>query len=167
MSIRVSKLETLPTKGNYTLIIFLKAATRLRMARGRSVSLKKGYYAYTGSALGSNATNLRRRVARHLTRKKEKHWHIDYLLADKKSSVTAVVAATSKVNKECKITNLLQRLEGATVPIMGFGASDCKGKCRSHLMHFEKDIRSEVVADVYKSIFRDVQTLEATSPYHN
>ncbi|HKZ94362.1 MAG TPA: GIY-YIG nuclease family protein [Candidatus Bathyarchaeia archaeon] len=164
MSISVPRLEALPAKGNYTLIIFLKASTDIKMAGRRYVSLKKGYYSYTGSALGSGATSLRKRVARHLRKKKNQHWHIDHLLASKRSKVIAVVAAASEMNKECEIASLLQRLEGATVPITGFGASDCKGRCRSHLMYFEKDIKPEAVADVYKSIFTDVRTLVASSP---
>jgi len=148
----VPNLDTLPAKGNYTLIILLKAPSRVKMARYGRVKLDKGYYAYTGSALGQGAMGLRSRVARHFRKEKKKHWHIDCLLASRTACITAVVAAPSKDNKECEISNLIENIEGATVLITGFGASDCKYNCKSHLIRLGENNNLEKVADAYKHV---------------
>ncbi len=119
-------LEVLPTKGNYTLIIALKAPSHVKISDRDRFSLKKGYYAYTGSARGNGAVGLRQRVARHLRKRKTKHWHIDYLLASQEARISGVVASSTSVNEECQINRSIQNVEGASVPIDGFGASDCK-----------------------------------------
>jgi len=146
-------LETLPINGNYTLIMFLKVSSRIRLGKRGWFNLQKGYYAYTGSAVGPGSTSLRLRVARHLRKAKKQHWHIDYLLANRKIVVKFVVAARSSINKECELTKLIQHIEGATVPIAGFGASDCKEKCRSHLVHFDKKPKFETIASIYEHAF--------------
>lgn len=150
-------LDTLPIKGNYTLIILLKAPSRVKIARYGWFKLDKGYYAYTGSALGQGAVSLRRRVARHFRKEKKKHWHIDYLLTSRTACITAVVAAPSKDNKECEISSLIRNIEGATVPITGFGASDCKHNCTSHLIHLGENNNLEKVADAYRHIVEENQ----------
>ncbi len=150
-------LDTLPTKGNYTLIILLKVPSCIKIAKYGRFKLDKGYYAYTGSALGQGAVSLRRRVARHFRKEKKRHWHIDYLLASRTAYITAVVAAPNKDNKECEINSLIRKIEGATAPITGFGASDCKHNCKSHLIHLGKNNNLERVADAYKHIVGENQ----------
>jgi len=145
----LSPLETLPTKGVYTLIIFLNKKIYLKVQKLGCFNLQKGYYTYTGSALGRGAVSLKRRVARHLRKKKSKHWHIDFFLANRYAKIIAVVAAGGSASKECQVNNVIENIEGATVPIAGFGASDCKQNCQSHLVHFgDENIREEVV-DAY------------------
>ncbi len=122
------------------------------MARYGRLKLDKGYYAYTGSALGQGAVSLRRRVARHFRKEKRKHWHIDYLLASRTAHIAAVVAAPGKDNKECEISSLIRNIEGATVPITGFGASDCKHNCKSHLIRLGENNNLEKIADAYKHV---------------
>jgi len=129
----------------------------MKMARYNRLKLEKGYYAYTGSALGHGAASLRRRVARHFKKRKKKHWHIDYLLASKTAFITGLVAAPSKTNKECEINTLIENIEEATVPIMGFGASDCKRKCKSHLIHLGRNNNLEKITDAYKQTVGESQ----------
>jgi len=148
----VLKLDLMPTRGNYTLIIHLKAPSRVRTSKHGWIRLGKGYYAYTGSAFGTGALSLRRRVARHLRKRKKKHWHIDYFLSKRTASITAVVAASSSENKECEITNSIRNIEGALVPVAGFGASDCKRNCGSHLIHLGRNNSLEKVVDAYKHV---------------
>ena len=150
-------LEALPTHGTYTLIVHLESPNRIA-GPGHSWSwLKKGYYAYTGSAVGKGAVSLRQRVDRHLRRKKIKHWHIDHLLACRKAKVTAVVACASTVNRECRINKAIQSIREATVPIKGFGASDCKQNCKSHLVYLGEDDIYETVIDAYERLSRKVR----------
>ncbi len=152
-------LEALPTRGNYTLIILLESPSRITAPNHRWSWLKKGYYAYTGSAVGKGAVSLRRRVDRHLRRKKTKHWHIDHLLACRKAKVTAVVACASTVNRECKINKVIQTIRGARVPINGFGASDCEQNCKSHLVYFGEDDVYEAIIGAYEQLSKRVRTI--------
>jgi Uri superfamily endonuclease len=155
----LSILDDLPARGNYTLIFFLESKTRIT-APGRGCSwLEKGYYAYTGSAVGNGAVSLRQRVARHLSRKKTKHWHIDYLSTCPKAKVTAIVACASTINRECKINQVIRSIRGATVPIDGFGASDCRQNCKSHLVYFGEDEVYEAVIDAYERLSREVRAI--------
>jgi endonuclease-3 len=98
----------------------------------------RGYYTYTGSALGKGATSLRHRIGRHLKKEKRKFWHIDYLLAEENMFVEAVIVAETNNNKECKINQTIKTMKGARVPFKGFGASDCEENCESHLLYFSE-----------------------------
>lgn len=155
----VQSPETLPARGNYTLVIRLKSPSLIRIAKKGQFNFQEGCYVYTGSALGNSAISLRHRVARHLRKRKELHWHIDYLLADAKASILAVVAGASKANRECEITNLIQRIERASLPIIGFGASDCRRNCKSHLVYFEKGVKLERIAQTYRGKLGNAHTL--------
>jgi Uri superfamily endonuclease len=147
-------LEKLPERGNYTLVIKVNGKIRLTLNTLGQVNLEKGYYAYTGSAQGRGAVSLKGRIARHLRAVgKTSHWHIDFLLANKKANVEVVVAAESEANRECKINTLLKKIEGATVPFEGFGASDCKQHCGSHLVHLGKLDPAKKIVDAYSHLF--------------
>jgi len=145
--------RTLPRKGIYTLIIRLNKKIRLEVNKLGSFNLQKGYYAYTGSALGDGATSLTRRIERHLKKKKTRHWHIDFLLARKEATIVAVVAAESSGNKECQTNEAIKSIEGATIPVVGFGASDCKHHCRSHLVHCGEEGVKDKIVDAYTNLF--------------
>jgi Uri superfamily endonuclease len=154
-----SVFDTLPVKGNYTLIIALNTPIRIRAAK-HDWRFHKGYYAYTGSAMGNNATNLRQRVARHVGKIKKQHWHIDYFLSSRKARITTIVAAASDVNNECEITRRIQRIQGAIVPIAKFGASDCQRNCMSHLVYFKDNVKLKAIADVYRHTLGSAQILQ-------
>jgi len=149
----LSSLETLPMKGVYTLIIYVRKKTRLKVQKLGSFNFQNGYYAYTGSALGDGAASLRKRVARHLQKRKIKHWHIDFLIANKNATVVAVVVAESNVNRECQINNAIKNIEGIEFPVIGFGASDCKQNCKSHLVHCGEESVKEKIVDTYAHLF--------------
>jgi len=141
----MSSIETLPTKGIYTLIIFLSDEARLNVGKLGLQKFPRGYYAYTGSALGKGATSLKRRVSRHLRKRKRNLWHIDFLLANKNATVTAVVAAQTNKKFECDMNHYIKRETKAKFPVKGFGSSDCKKNCESHLLHFgEEEIKSKI-----------------------
>jgi Uri superfamily endonuclease len=156
-------LEALPERGNYTLIVLLESSSRIIIPNRGWFRLRKGYYAYTGSALGKGAVSLRRRVARHLAKKKTKHWHIDYLLASQKARITAVIACSSTTNKECKIAKDIQGIRGATIPIEGFGASDCRQNCKSHLAYFDEDNVYNAIVDAHLRLTGNVKVLRVTA----
>jgi Uri superfamily endonuclease len=149
----VMPLKNLPMKGNYTLLVLLSKEIRLRIPKLGYFNLQKGYYAYTGSAVGDASTSLRRRVSRHLKKRKAKHWHIDFLLANKNSKITAVVTGETCVNKECQVNNLIKSIRATTLPIVGFGASDCKENCRSHLLYCGEENHQREIVDAYIHVF--------------
>lgn len=81
-----------------------------------------GNYVYTGSAL----RNFEARIRRHQSATKKMHWHIDYLLAAPDVTVCEVLRHT---DDECALN---QQVIGV-IPVPGFGASDCRSGCGSHL----------------------------------
>jgi len=149
-------------KGVYTLIILWKANGHLEMPSLGCFDLQKGYYAYTGSAMGDGATSLGKRIVRHLKKRKTRHWHIDFLLANKNATITALVAAQSSVNIECRVNSTIKNMGGATLPIPGFGASDCRQKCKSHLVYFDEENTQEKIFNAYTSLFGQDSVLNVT-----
>ena len=130
------RLDMLPQVGVYTSIIHLPVDIRLKVGKLGEHQFLKGYYAYTGSALGPRASSLRKRVARHLQKKKRIFWHIDYLLTSGEPVVIAIVAGHTNMKMECEINRRLKNEVTARIPVLGFGASDCKENCGSHLLFF-------------------------------
>jgi Uri superfamily endonuclease len=87
-------------------------------------TLATGHYVYTGSARRS----LRARLLRHLAAEKTRHWHIDYLLDGQAAAIVGIHLSQSE---ECSLN---QSVEG-DLPVPGFGASDCRRGCGSHLKY--------------------------------
>ena len=145
-----SSIDALPKKGIYTLIIFVSKEVRVNVGQLGVKDLPKGYYTYTGSAVGTGASSLKQRVSRHLRKTgKKKHWHIDFLLAHRDATVTAVVAAQTHRAMECELNCDIKRRGGARIPVSGFGSSDCQGNCQSHLLYFGEDDVEKKIAEFY------------------
>lgn len=145
--ITVDSMSMLPTNGIYTLIVCLSNETRLKVGKLGIQRFPTGYYTYTGSASGTGASSLKQRVARHLKKRKSKFWHIDFLLTHKNASVTAAIAAQVHKEAECNINRSIKKRLKAKIPVVGFGASDCRQNCESHLLYFDaQDIKSQVSA---------------------
>jgi len=136
MKTDVNLVSELSTTGIYTLILFVSKEVTVDIGRLGKQRFPRGYYAYTGSALGKGSSNLKHRIARHLRKEKRRFWHIDYLLADENVSVEAVIAAETNEKMECNTNQYMKKIMGAKVPVRGFGASDCRKKCGSHLLYF-------------------------------
>jgi Uri superfamily endonuclease len=109
---------------SYQLEIMLERPLRLRVGRLGPIELDAGRYVYTGSAKRA----LESRIARHLRGDKKVHWHIDYLLS---APGVRVVAVRRSRRPECE----LQRATPGRTVAPGFGASDCRAGCGSHLKH--------------------------------
>lgn len=140
-------INTIPMRGTYTLIISLPTEICIKIGRLGVKRFPKGYYTYTGSALGTGASSLKRRISRHLKKTgKKKHWHIDFLLAHRNAAVTAVVSAQTDRKMECELNCCIKKEKGARIPVSGFGSSDCSGACKSHLLYLgEEDARKKTV----------------------
>lgn len=136
MKTDINLISELSTSGIYTLLLFLSKEVTVDIGKLGKQRFPEGYYTYTGSALGKGASSLKHRIARHLRKEKRKFWHIDYLLADENVSVETVVAAETNEDMECNLNSYLKSISGAKVPVTGFGASDCRKNCGSHLLYF-------------------------------
>ncbi len=130
-------------QGFYTLIISLSRETLLPIGKLGVQRFQNGYYTYTGSALGKGATSLRCRVSRHLRKEKPKRWHIDFLLAHENAAATVVVAAKAYKKMECDMNRCLKQDYETKIPVLGFGASDCKENCESHLLYYPNITKKE------------------------
>ncbi len=124
----------MPDSGAYCLVIRLDAATEAAIGRLGCFRLPKGYYIYCGSALRGLAA----RIARHKRQAKKLHWHIDHLLALPSARLIETCAYPAPCRMECEVNQAVQSLRGASVPIPGFGSSDCTNGCPAHLTYFAR-----------------------------
>ena len=117
-------------RGTYALL--LQPTCRQSVAVGHLgiLDVHPGTYVYVGSAFGQGG--LRARVMRHVSTAKRKRWHIDYLLDLAKPIEIWHTVGTEK--QEHAWAKAIARMPGASVPMRGFGASDCR--CESHLVYF-------------------------------
>ncbi|MBN1201531.1 MAG: GIY-YIG nuclease family protein [Anaerolineae bacterium] len=113
--------------GTYVLFVWLNDPAQLAVGRLGTVSLAQGLYAYVGSARGPGG--LHARVGRHLRADKTPRWHIDTLTT--LAPVITIWFSTSPERLECAWAHTLMATPGITMPIPGFGSSDCN--CPAHL----------------------------------
>jgi len=122
--------------GAYTLAITLGAPLALTIPRFAGRRLGAGLYVYAGSAHGPGG--LRARLGRHLKRQKARRWHVDHLTA----VATDVHALAVLEARECDLLVHLLAGGGFSVPLPGFGASDCR-TCPTHLLHWSPTATGE------------------------
>jgi Uri superfamily endonuclease len=113
-----------PAFTTYQLRIHVPKPLRIAVGRLGTFDFPAGDYAYTGSA----KRNFQARIDRHLRQNKARRWHIDYLLAAPGVKVTSVHPSRGG---ECA----LNQAAGGRVVVPGFGASDCRQGCGSHLKY--------------------------------
>ena len=113
-------------RGIYLLVLSIDRDKTIRVGELGEKQFKRGYYVYVGSAMRT----LSKRIARHSRKRKNKHWHIDYLVAEA-AKVTPVPIVTGD-SMECELAAKLA--EAADSRVKGFGSSDCR--CAGHLYYF-------------------------------
>jgi Uri superfamily endonuclease len=107
---------------SYQLFITLSQTIEIQIGRLGLFIFPKGMYVYTGSA----KRNMDARITRHLSKNKNLHWHIDYLLANEQTKIIKIIKSELG---ECDLNT---DIKGKTI-VKGFGSSDCKENCKSHL----------------------------------
>lgn len=117
-------------RGTYVLLLGCAGCPNLSAERPGRIDPRLGFHAYVGSALGPGG--LRSRIARHLDPTRPIHWHIDPL--KRVSRIVEVWYAVDPIRREHAWARALASLSDATIPMMGFGSSDCN--CPAHLFHF-------------------------------
>ncbi len=129
--------EALPdASGAYVLVIDLIRPVSLS---GGQV-LRPGRHAYAGSARGPGG--IRARCRRHLKAGKAVRWHVDRLT--NAAGVLALAALSG--GRECAVVEHLVAAHAATVPVRGFGSSDCR-RCAAHLVRVADDFDLRPVAE--------------------
>ena len=129
--------------GAYVLIVDLARPLALDIATLPGAVLPAGRFAYCGSAHGPGG--LRARVGRHRRRDKAIRWHIDRLTGA--GRIVAIYAAPD--GAECDLFARLQAVPGATVPLAGFGSTDCR-RCPAHLARMPEDFDIESLSHAQK-----------------
>ena len=130
-------------KGAYALVIELRHNTSLDIKSLGNIELKQGTLVYVGSAMGMGSTSLQNRIRRHFREKKTIHWHIDHLLA--KASLIMAIWSESITPAECDIAHSLDNNESFEPSVKGFGSSDCRSGCFTHLFRYIGERKVEVV----------------------
>ncbi len=136
-------------KGSYILLIELNQDLNIKIGSLGSIFFKKGFYSYIGSALNG----LENRIKRHIRKKKNVHWHIDYFL--KYGKIVDVFFKESKTRKEC---NIAKKFERKLQSFSKFGSSDCK--CKSHLFYGDKIKIVETIYSIKMEKYPLMQTLK-------
>jgi Uri superfamily endonuclease len=137
----LSEQDEIPSApGSYALCFSIAHPTSLAVGRlGRSgdahagsknFEFPAGYYIYLGSAFGPGG--LRARLNHHLRPHPKPHWHLDFL--QPVMSVQSILWNLEPTPLECCWSQMLAKHPGASIPVPGFGASDCHNGCRSHLI---------------------------------
>jgi Uri superfamily endonuclease len=139
-------------RGAYVLIIDLKQNRLLKLKSLGNLSIDKGTWIYVGSAMGMGSTNLENRIRRHFRSEKTIHWHIDHLL-DSDSKIRASIWSESSSPVECAIVKSIDKMVDVNPGPRGFGSSDCKQKCWTHLYQAQVSNGLEKkIQDVFKNL---------------
>lgn len=115
--------------GTYILLIYLRRGASLSIGRLGSHRFSRGWYLYVGSAFGPGGVAARCNHHRRVSPRPR--WHIDYLRAV--APLRAIWYSHQPRRLEHDWAGLLGGALGLSVPVEGFGASDCD--CSSHLFY--------------------------------
>ncbi|WP_327052049.1 GIY-YIG nuclease family protein [Halomicrococcus gelatinilyticus] len=129
--------------GTYTLLVELDAPATVPFGALGERDLPAGWYAYTGSALGTGGFARVERHGRVASGEHDaRHWHVDYLLGHPDSRLVDDVR-TVGADAECAVARRIRRgvsSDGRSSPgastdgiaaVPGVGATDCD--CPAHL----------------------------------
>jgi Uri superfamily endonuclease len=119
--------------GTYALVLSAASAGRVRIGRlGEMIVTPGWHYIYIGSAFGPGG--VRARIAHHARIALRPHWHIDHLRAA--TELDEIWYTHDPQHREHDWAEVIGAMRGASIPLPGFGCSDCA--CRSHLFAFAK-----------------------------
>ena len=123
-------MNLLSLPGTYALILLSLRKTKIKIGRIGELQVKPGFYVYVGSAFGPGG--LKARIAHHSRKPARPHWHVDYLTSD--LVLTEIWYTFDPVHREHQWADNIANIRGASLPLAGFGSSDCG--CTSHLFFF-------------------------------
>lgn len=117
-------------RGTYVLFLRPDGPGTLEVGSLGTMEIVPGVYAYVGSAFGPGG--LGARLGRHWRGGGSVHWHVDYLR--RRSSPQEAWVTRDSALREHEWAAALASMPGASLPVRGFGASDCD--CPTHLFRF-------------------------------
>ena len=126
------QIDLRASPGTYALLLASVTDAVIRIGRLGSLRLQPGFYVYVGSALGPGG--VRARLAHHMRSAERPHWHIDYIRT--KTTLEGVWFCYRRKSRECGWARHFAKMTGVSVPMPGFGSSDCD--CESHLYFFKE-----------------------------
>lgn len=115
--------------GDYMVVMEMEEDTSISIGAKGMMTFPKGWYVYVGSA----KRNLTARLKRHQRKRKNMHWHIDYLRQH--CQVTALIPIRTADDLEHDIAKVVASVAHWSMP--GFGCTDCD--CTSHLYGFSEN----------------------------
>ena len=119
------------SSGAYQLVLRLDQDMVIRVGALGNQAFSAGVYMYTGRA----SRNLGARLRRHVGKKKTLRWHIDYVMQF--AHVLSIRVYPFMAGDECAINQETLTELRCSIPVIGFGSSDCS--CRSHLLRVEDE----------------------------
>ena len=136
-----------PRPGTYALVLSASCERIIAVGKKGPLQLQPGFYVYVGSAFGPGG--LKARIDHHCRKTTRPHWHIDYLASALK--LKEVWYTSDPIHREHQWAGTFSNIRGASVPLTGFGSSDCR--CRSHLFFFKsipgnKNFRRKIHSDI-------------------
>lgn len=114
----------------YMIQCFLPEDQEITIGKLGTFCFLPGHYVYVGSAKRSICA----RVERHLKKEKKLRWHFDYFRPF--VQVEKVMTFPGETG-ECGLFHHLLSEKKGTIPVKGFGSSDCK--CEAHLFYYRLD----------------------------
>jgi Uri superfamily endonuclease len=138
--------------GSYVIAGGVAGKNNLDHKRWSGTAIPEGVYFYCGSARGTGG--LRARICRHLNQTASKFWHFDYLKPY--LLVEKLWWICTEKNLECDFVCSLLSIKGASIPLSGFGASDCTRNCDSHLVFFLNGQSFTMFDDVFKKFLMEM-----------
>jgi Uri superfamily endonuclease len=139
--------------GTYALILLATSSRKIEVGRIGTLNIEPGYYVYVGSALGPGG--VRARISRHARKAKTFRWHIDYLRAT--AQLIEVWCTYHVGRRECQWSQAVADIPWSTIPLAGFGSSDCQ--CVSHLHQFAAKRSIRAIRSRLKSQLPDVHQI--------
>lgn len=140
--------DLVSNSGIYLLEIYIPHEFNIDIKKFINQNFPNGYYYYAGSA----QKNMRKRLERHLKKKKTIYWHIDYITSRFDINKIFYFNNQSK-DFECKLVSELQEYFGLKSVAPGFGNSDCS-ICESHLLYSKVPLDYNHFISRYQSIVR-------------
>ena len=113
--------------GTYVLILHLEKQVKKNVGVLGVFPFRRGYYLYIGSAFGPGG--LQARIDHHRHKAARPRWHIDYLRPW--LNLIEIWYTYDPARREHQWVQILANTKGTSVPLVGFGSSDCR--CKAHL----------------------------------
>jgi Uri superfamily endonuclease len=136
-------------KGVYVLIVQVKQPVKVQIKSLGETEFVPGVWVYVGSAMGTGSTSLKNRLCRHFRKEKTIYWHIDYLFGED-TEIEKAIWAQSERHLECDLAKSIASNNEFKAGPKGFGASDCKSGCVTHIF---KHQGGKAIDDVLTEIF--------------